>query len=286
EAAAASLAAATAECVGLKPFPAVAAKAMQLVQDPNVSVPMLGECIESDAVIATRLLRGANSALYRPARPYVSIEQAIMRLGLNTVVELVVGIATMQMFDDESGVGEQVRRHSAGMAAVSRVLATEQRYPGVGTVFLASLLADMGQLLIAQSGELNYAALPESAQDTDQTHLYERAQLGYDHAVLGAHVLHEWEFPSLLCQAVALSHQPVRAFESAGELPRIVTFMRVADAVMHVIREAPEVDALEEACQTIAKSMAGQRLSLSPAVLVAMWPRFEETAHEMVSLLS
>lgn len=283
ETAASSLSAATARCVGVKPFPAVAAKAMQLVQDPDVSVASLAECIESDPIMAARLLKIANSVLYKPARPYASIEQAVVRLGLDSVVELVVGIATMQMMSDPSGFGESVRRHSAGVAAVSRAMATEMRYPGVGRTFLASLLHDIGKLLIHQADEFHYEQLPESAQGADEVHIYERVQLGYDHAVLGAHVMHEWKFPQTLCRAVAWHHQPVRAFDEGGDVAKMVALMRVADIIVHAMENEEDP---ETTCAAVVATSSGARLPFSTDVLTAMWPRLQEARDEMLAFLA
>lgn len=255
---------------------------MQLAQDPDVSILSLAECIESDPVIAARLLTIANSALYKPAQPYVSIEQAVMRLGLDSVVELVVGIATMQLMSDPSGFADSVRKHSAGVAAVSRVLATEMRYPGVGRTFLASLLHDIGKLLIHQADEFHYHQLPESAQAADEVHIYERVQLGYDHAVLAAHVMHEWQFPPLLCRAVAWHHQSVRAFDEGGDVAKMVALMRVADVIVHAMENDEEP---ESTCSAVAATSSGARLPFSSEVLTAMWPRLVEARDEMLALL-
>ncbi|MFT5354934.1 MAG: putative nucleotidyltransferase with HDIG domain [Polyangiales bacterium] len=282
EAAAGSLSAATARSVGVKPFPAVAAKAMELSQDPDVTIAVLAECIESDPIMAARLLKLANSALYRPSRPYASIEQAVARLGLDSVVELVVGIATMQLMADPSGFGESIRKHSAGVAAISRVLATEMRFAGVGRTFLASLLHDIGKLLIFQADEFHYEQLPEAAQEADQVHIYERVQLGYDHAVLAAHVMHEWKFPPLLCRAVAWHHQSVRAFEEGGEIAKIVSLMRVADTIVHAIEKDADI---ESTCAHVVATPSGARLPFSTEVLTAMWPRMQEARDEMLAIL-
>lgn len=283
EAAAKSLAAATARCVGLKPFPAVAAKAMALAQDPDVTITKLADCIESDPIIAARLLKLANSALYRPASPYASIEQAVVRLGLDSVVELVVGIATMELMSDPSGFAQSVRAHSAGVAAVSRVMATEMRYEGVGRTFLASLLHDIGKLLIFQAGEFSYDSLPAKAQSADEVHIYERVQLGYDHAVLGAHVMLEWKFPPLLCTAVAWHHQSVRAFEQGGDVAKMVALMRVADYIAHAMETQ---DDLEEACAHVVAMPSGTALPFTVDWLIAMWPRMQEAREEMLRLLA
>ncbi len=116
-------------------------------------------------------------------------------------------------------------------------------------------------------------------------HLYERVQLGYDHAVLAAHVMHEWLFPDALCQAVAWHHQPGRAFDAGGEMAKMVALMRVADQVVHAMEDGvTEADALEFSEHVLASS-AGGLLPFSPQVFEAMWPRMREARDEMIALL-
>ncbi|MCB1185517.1 HDOD domain-containing protein, partial [bacterium] len=168
-------------------------------------------------VLAGKLLRVANTPMFRPRQPYTSLEQAIVRLGTKTVQELVAGIATMGLFADVGGIGERIRDHSAGVAAIARVLGTEWRFRGVGRAFLAGLMHDLGKLLILQTGELDYSTLsPAQLETPDEVHLCERVTLGFDHAVLGAHVLSLWNLPPDLTRIVAWHHQPGRAYEAGG----------------------------------------------------------------------
>src|SRR5450432_3815427 len=64
-----SLAAAAGWVAGLKPFPVVAARVMTLLADPDTPVAKVRRAIEQDPALTARLLRVANSALYRAAVP-------------------------------------------------------------------------------------------------------------------------------------------------------------------------------------------------------------------------
>ena len=65
----------------LPPFPQVAMRVLQLVNDENVQLHQLGELIASDPAFASEVLTVANSAFYSPAYPASSILQAIAVLG-------------------------------------------------------------------------------------------------------------------------------------------------------------------------------------------------------------
>jgi len=120
-----SMAAALARATGLKPFPAVAQRAIGLLNDPDTPLRQIREALEKDPAIVAGLLRVANSAAYRMRQAINSVEEAVQRLGSRHVREIVTSVAAMGMFKDAKGVGLAVRDHSARVGAMSRVLASD-----------------------------------------------------------------------------------------------------------------------------------------------------------------
>jgi putative nucleotidyltransferase with HDIG domain len=197
-----------------------------------------------------------------------------MRLGSRTVSEIVVSLATLGLFADaKNGFGASFRNHCVGVAAIARVLGTEWRYRGVEHVFLSGLMHDIGKLLAMQVGEIRYEALdPSALASPDQVHVHERAFAGYDHAVLGAHVLGLWKLPDDIAKIVALHHQPGRAFESGGNLGIGVALLRLADHIEFQIRKSRELD--EAYVEELLRDSAAEYTQFSRDVLRAMWPKF------------
>ncbi|MEM1415842.1 MAG: HDOD domain-containing protein [Myxococcota bacterium] len=279
-----SMAAATAKATGLKPFPAVAQHVLGLLSDPQVNVKLLNEALEKDPILASQLLRLANSALFRPAVPYASLEAAIVRLGTQTVQELVASVAMMSLFEDAQKPAEAIRDHGAAVAAIGRILAQSVRYRGVGTVFLTGLMHDVGKLMIHQVGELDYTAFVEELTEPDRMHLIEREHLGYDHAVLGAHVLDAWHLPPALCRAVAWHHQPGRAYDEGTEDDQmVVSIVRLADHIEYQLRKDREAD--RDFLEHLALSGDNASTDFSADVLEAMWPKLVENVDELLSVL-
>jgi putative nucleotidyltransferase with HDIG domain len=279
-----SLAAAIATAAGLKPFPIVAQRVMTLLADFDTPVLKVRKAIEQDPALTARLLRVANSALFAPAVACRSVEDAVMRLGSRAVSEIVATLATLGMFADaKRGFGATFRNHCLGVAAISRVLGTEWRYNGVEFVFLSGLLHDIGKLLAIQVGEIRYEALePSAVECPDQVHTHERAFAGYDHAVLGAHVLERWKLPAEICKVVALHHQPGRAFAIGGNLGLSVALLRLADNLDFQIRKGPELD--EAYVETLLRDGAAEYTQFSPDVLRAMWPKLVAAREEALRI--
>ncbi|MEP7050901.1 MAG: HDOD domain-containing protein [Pseudomonadota bacterium] len=269
-----SLAAAAALAAGLKPFPVIAQRVMTLLADPDTPIVKVKKAIEQDPALAARLLRVANSALYASTVACRSVEDAVMRLGGRTVSEIVASLATLGMFSDaKTGHGASFRNHCVCVAAVTRVLGTEWRYKGVEHVFLSGLLHDIGKLLAMQVGEIRYEALdPAALAAPDQVHMHERAFAGYDHAVLGAHVLERWKLPDDIAKIVALHHQPARAFAASSNVALGVALLRLADDIEFQIRRNRELD--EAYVEVLTRQVAAEYTQFSANVLRAMWPKF------------
>jgi putative nucleotidyltransferase with HDIG domain len=243
--AAASLAAHLAELEGLRPLPVVVQKVIAYVARPDFRVEKVRDFIEEDPALAARLLRVANSAAFQRRTPCASIQDAIVRMGARTVTDLASAMAAMTAFADLNGAGRVVRDHCVGTAAIVRALAYrmgESVSPSVA--FLVGLLHDIGKLLIIQTRDETYASIPGIANgNADEIHLREREILGYDHAVLGGHVLAMWGLPSPIPKAVAWHHQPGRAHLDAGSIAPLVAAVRVADAIDILVRNENPIDA-------------------------------------------
>lgn len=279
-----SLAAALARAMGLKPFPAVAQRAMDLLDDPDTPLRKIRETLETDPAITAGLLRVANSAAYRSRHAISSVDEAVQRLGSRHVLEIVSSVAAMGLFKDVKGVGLQVRDHCARVAAMTRVLASEWHQETAESPFLCGLLHDLGKLLLLQVSGLDYDKLdPRALSRPDEAFVHERALLGYDHAVLGGHVLDAWRLPDRVASVVAWHHQPGRAYEQGGELALGVALVRLANRIDYKMRQEPVLD--EAFVAELAEDGAAQYSGYRAEVLRAMWKKLREAGQQMLGAI-
>lgn len=279
-----SLAAALASAMGLKPFPVVAQRAIALLNDPDTPLRKVREALEQDLAITAGVLRIANSAAYRPRQPLTSVEEAVQRLGSRHVLEIVTCVAAMGLFKDAKGVGLPLRDHCSRVGAITRVLAAEWHQRTADNPFLCGLLHDLGKLLLIQVSSLDYQTLdPRALTQADEAFVHERALLGYDHAVLGGHVLDAWKLPTTVAEVVAWHHQPGRAYERGGEVGLGVALVRLANLIDYQMRVEPLVN--EAFIALLAQDGAAQYAGYSEAVLRAMWPKLKEASDQMLSAM-
>jgi HD-like signal output (HDOD) protein len=276
--AAASFAAALADLEGLRPFSNVARRVLDQVADPNFEVGQLQVIIEQDPALATKVLRLANSAAFRPREACGSIKQAIVVLGSRTLGEVATSLSMMAMFSDMSGVGRAVRDHCASTGALVRALALHRSNTGASS-YIVGLLHDFGKLLLIQAQPATYLKIHgNSLAEADTIHLREREVLGFDHAVLGAHVLSKWGLPDPVPKIVAWHHQPARAFAEGGQVAQHVSLVRLAEKIDRFLGQDSPPSA--EEIQRIAQSPECEYLEFRARDMEKLWDELRQVKQE------
>ena len=280
-AAAATMIAQLAAFDGLKPFPASVQRVMERLSSPTFDLDRVVTLIEEDPPFAVKTLRVANSAAFVGRQPCKSVRDAVIRVGRERIKEAAVLLGCMALFKDVKGAGRKLRMHCVRTAAIVRGLSERVQNPVQG-VFLAGLLHDVGRLVLLQAGHEPYLALQSAhTEGVDSIHLKERALLGYDHAVLGAHLLEIWNIPHPIPRAVAWHHQPQRALAAGGDVAATVCLVRLADFL----------DAELTAAATPSAAVVGRlaaraecaAVGLSEKDLRRAWPELRVAAQETVS---
>ncbi|MBM4382577.1 MAG: HDOD domain-containing protein [Deltaproteobacteria bacterium] len=127
-------------------LPAVAIEVMALAQKPDVAIKDVITLLERDALIAGRVLKVACSPVYARGAKVGSLKDATMRLGLQTIRDLVMQITLeMRVFKsaDYASTMELLRRHATVTARLCRVVS---KYTALEAEFsfMAGLLHDVG----------------------------------------------------------------------------------------------------------------------------------------------
>ncbi|HYG35640.1 MAG TPA: HDOD domain-containing protein [Clostridia bacterium] len=208
----------------------------RVLNDSNSTLGNLGEVIEKDPDLASRLLRLGNSAFYGFARRLETVAEAISLIGIQQVRDLIVASSVIEVFEGVSPSHvsmESFWKHSLACGIGARCLAIARQMPAAEKFFVAGLLHDLGRLVLL-------ARIPQKA--TDIFELYqsrkmllrdaERGILGFDHAQIGEELLRGWQFPSNLTNAVAHHHQPM----AAGIFQLESSVVHLADYLVHAMQ--------------------------------------------------
>ncbi|HET9960556.1 MAG TPA: HDOD domain-containing protein [Polyangiaceae bacterium] len=264
--AAASLAATGARIVGAKPFPIAARRLDELTRNPNTRIEQVVAVLESDPALSARLLRLVNSAGYGLKVRCSSVRHAAVLVGTRRLNQVATTAAILDLFDGSSGLGMELLEHAAFVGSLCRYLAVHLGLPH-DELFTCGFLHDIGKLMLLDAERERYAELlQEFGGQADRIHIEERRVFGFDHAVLGAHVLSAWNIPEPVPRVIAWHHAPQRALQDTV-IAAMVETLRLSDLLAYVL---PTHDA-EEGARICGESESARYLDVSGVQLSAMW---------------
>ncbi|MFO0601216.1 MAG: HDOD domain-containing protein [Myxococcaceae bacterium] len=126
--------------------PQVALEVAELSRKPNARIEDIAKVLEREPLLAGRVLKLANSALYGGSVACVTLKQALIRMGLSIVRDVVMEAAMSMMVIRTPGFDEtleSIRRHSSAVAWISRFVARNTAIDAENA-FLLGLLHDVG----------------------------------------------------------------------------------------------------------------------------------------------
>lgn len=197
----------------LPPLPQVALRVIQVAQDPRSSAADLAMAVSSDPALAARVLRVANSPLYRAQRKITSVQEALVRLGFVQARNIAVSSAITAAYAPDARNAlfriEEFWRHSLAVAFRTSELAGMRRGFDVPTAFTAGLLHDIGRLALyyADPAGVDQAVARALAEDVPFD-VIECEELGARHDEVGGKLAERWGLPAATVEAIAEHHHP------------------------------------------------------------------------------
>ncbi len=209
--------------------PGVALEIVRLNRDDDVDIERLASVVERDPAIAAKLLKMANSASFGRPGQISDIHQAIVTLGLRSVNMLALSFSVVAVASRKTRSDFDYPRFwtATGVTATAaRVLAGRFQPRLKDEAFLAGLLANFAQLVIAEAAPREYGRVATAVGRHGEALLdAERKVYGADHAAIGEQLLRSWSLPERVARAVGAHHDPDAVGdedETARELARIV----------------------------------------------------------------
>jgi HD-like signal output (HDOD) protein len=196
--------------VALPLLPQVASQVGMLAGNPGTDAVQLSTLIHRDPALAGQILRIANSPAYLPRMPIVSLQQAVTRLGLNTVTEIAlvasVQSGTFKVPGYEAEL-KQLWRHAIASAVFAKEIARIRR-SNVEAAFLCGLLHAIGKpallQVVANERSLLAQSRPASAEADDHTATRALLPTLLDelHTGVGLRIAAIWGLPRLVVAAI------------------------------------------------------------------------------------
>ena len=230
------------------PRPPVTVQALEKVlADPDAGVIAVANVISRDAALTARLLRVVNSSFFGVGRQVTRVDAAVNFMGVSLVRSIALADGAVRAFTVDPKVLDldEWNMHAVRVASVSREIALAvcpQDRSLADEAFLAGLLHDVGQVVIAGVSPLRWREVEHEAQRARvSVDVVEQREGSVSHALVGAYLLSLWGLPSSVIEAVAFHHTPERL---AGAIFDAAIAVHVADGLTMRLpgREAPALN--------------------------------------------
>jgi putative nucleotidyltransferase with HDIG domain len=237
-------------------FPALIesrARVMQAATAETARIGELVEAVEADVALTIATLRFANRS--NRGVSVGGVPEAIEVLKPSGVLAIAGTAPVFDFFESNGGwelKPEQFRVHALATQQAAALIGREVGWPDRDELVVASLLHDVGRLVISRLHPGRRTYFDATSRAPEQRLREERDQLGIDHALVGGVLARRWNVPQQIAVAIERHHA-----EDAEGLAAIVA---TADMVAHYSQgEAVTPERLREAAKRCGLGSDGLR---------------------------
>lgn len=227
------------ESPSLPTLPAVACKLLSISSNEETGMKEIADMVSKDVSLSVKVLKMANSAFYNLPHKVSTIHQAASRLGINAIRSLLLSFSFLSMRTKDKNDTfnyEKFWEQSLANAVAAKLIVTEIVKSDWEEIFIAGLLENIGELILALSFPQEYkqVLLEASGSDEDITEL-EQHIIGADHAFIGYEVAKNWNFPNILLTPIQYHHRPDSYKGNDKKLRIIVNVIYLSGLITNIL---------------------------------------------------
>ncbi|WP_455205062.1 HDOD domain-containing protein [Kaarinaea lacus] len=240
---------------------AYAAKALEIVSSESPDMKALEHSIMHDPLLASSILRYANSPLNRRATQVTNIPTALKLLGLKSVRSAIVSAAIRSFLPTDSSVGQVILSHMVEISMLCKLIAAVVCPTERDDLEFLGLVHDVGMLTLAANFTETYEELINTAknQNTPIDEL-EKQTLNICHSMVSARTAQEFRLPQSHIELLRHFHHHQVALKINDERDRDTCILALA----HLIRnQIPNIEStlLENITETIPQMQQALHLT-------------------------
>jgi putative nucleotidyltransferase with HDIG domain len=198
----------------LPSLPEIYLRVSEQLEDETSTVQQIGNTVQNDPAITTRVLKMVNSAYYGMPNEVASVSQAVSLLGRERLKHILIGSVLRGVFSEQENPAFSMQvfwQHSIKTAIIARQLATQvSAIKEPESMFTAGLLHDIGKLLLFNKVPDRMLAAEEyMIQKRVDALTAELSQVGVTHTAVGEALMDHWGLPQLLIDCTRNHHEVV-----------------------------------------------------------------------------
>ncbi len=192
----------------LPPSPIVAAKLLELLRKPDLTIKELANAVSLDPVISARLLRIANSVFYEQMKQIGTVDRAIVTVGHNVLQNLALEYSLRSTSKTYGVMERKLWENSIGCAVACRMLADHLTDIDKEEAYLVGLQHHIGKVvMINRDKDLYKQVLRIVESGQGKLRDVERGLFAYSHEMVGAALLDHWNYPKWIVEVTLHHHE-------------------------------------------------------------------------------
>ena len=194
----------------LPSIPKVVQELIENFSSQSADAETISKNIQSDPVIAAKVLRLANSVRYGAGRKVASLDSAVVMLGIDTLKTLVVASGVTGTLKDIPGLNmREFWRDSFMIANICKMIASNSENCDKEIAFTCGMLHSIGiplMYLVQRDDMYQVEAVIEGGFERTSA---EKARFGYDNHEVSSRLAEAWKFPEVIVGALATQGAPL-----------------------------------------------------------------------------
>ncbi|MBU1078009.1 MAG: HDOD domain-containing protein [Spirochaetes bacterium] len=224
-----------AEAENMPTLPDIVNKVLEQIENPNSNPDIFKEIISQDPMLTAKVLKMSNSAYYGFSREIVTLSEAIIILGLDTLKSLVIAASAFKSLNQQyDGYGlskGDLWKHSLATAVSATLITKIHNYQDTEKFFVAGLLHDIGKIVLSKTLEKYNKSIATLVKMREISFdIAEREVLGFNHCDVGAELARYWKLPELFVDVSKHHHTPDEAFPENGLYVKVI---HIADMIAY-----------------------------------------------------
>ena len=212
-------------------LPATTQKVLAMMSDPDVSIEKIKRLISADPGLTTKILKIANSAFYGSYRSIENLTQAILRLGLNAVRNIVVATSMKNVYKRFGLTEKLIWEQMIGSALAANVIAKQARRSDPEDAFIGGLLHDVGKVVLNNEFPEKFALVMQRVyNDSVPFEEAEKECFEFSQREVGAFIVKKWGFPEKL-ETIIRSFDDHEALAAEKQIANLAYTISLADKI-------------------------------------------------------
>jgi HD-like signal output (HDOD) protein len=206
-------------------MPDIYQRIRKLMDNPQAKIEDYEKLIQTDSMLAIRIMRIANSEFFGFNRQARDLYEAISLIGVIQLHDVLLSGLCMRTFYN---IPQQILNfndfwlHGVKCGIVSRRIARLCRIPANNRYFSLGLLLKIGHAaMFVKAPDLAFSALEQSRGQDQPLDKIEREYFGFDYCQLGSALMRQWHLPEVYSQIIEHHLSPAHSkpdFRAATEI--------------------------------------------------------------------